>query len=172
MLIPEQIICAIRSLREKNIYVGKTVIQKVLFFASQERDLIYTPYLYGPYSEEVQLTLQSMIKKGIISYDFDKGFNIELSTDLPESQRIKKVVDFLANNQYQERNKIALLSKVFYFYSKNSDKSENEIKNIIKNKGIFIWGELGELDDDNLEKLLKDSIELYHRLLQLNEIPA
>lgn len=133
--------------------------------------MIYTPYLYGPYSEEVQLTIQSMIKKGIIFYDLDKGFNIKSSSQI-ENQQIKRVVDFLGEEQYCERNEIALLSKVFYFYSKNRGKSEDEIKNIIKNKGIFIWGELGELEDSKLEKLLKDSIMLYNKLSQPNEISA
>lgn len=58
---------AVNELRRHQLFVGKTNIQKIIYFAmpAEHRKQYYHPYYYGPYSEDIQKIVVSLLKKDL-----------------------------------------------------------------------------------------------------------
>ncbi|MHB1645893.1 MAG: hypothetical protein ACYCSW_05215 [bacterium] len=161
MKLSNFILSAIKELNTKDIFVGKTVIQKIVFFSLPEEQDIFKPYLYGPYSEDVQVTFRGLQFCNKIKYDEHKGYTIADSEQIEILPSVKKVVNFLYNKEIKERDDIANFSKIYYFYKKNIAKTGDKIEKIIKNNGPFIWHSLSKLTEAEISKFLQYSKELY-----------
>ena len=128
----------VSKLNEKTDQVGKTTVQKMMYFLKRMGlvDYEYTLYHYGPYSFEVENELEQLESSGIlnISWDPDRGYFIRLAEgyDLSEpGTSMKEAIDFLVRKFGQKRAKdLSLIATVLYFYSRLP---ENEIIETVKN---------------------------------------
>ena len=154
--------------------IGRTVIQKLIYFASQKGALegedTYFPHYYGPYSKEVARALSTAV-----SIDFVQ----ESTEDLPEYggkryvytltssgkklysmikkeqakdwEGLKEVVDICAKTAKLSMQVLAGAAKGYYILKQEKDMmNSGEIKDTARNLG---W-ELKEDDINNAAKLL------------------
>mgnify|MGYP000138560975 CR=1 FL=1 len=127
----------VSKLNEKTEQVGKTTIQKMMYFLKRKGlvDYEYTLYHYGPYSFEVEGELIRLESTGIIdvSWDPDRGYFIRLAEgyDLAELETgVKEAIDFLVEKFGQKRARdLSLIATVLYFYGRLS---ESEIIETVK----------------------------------------
>jgi len=128
----------ISKLNEKVDQVGKTTVQKMVYFLKRRGlvDYEYTLYHYGPYSFEVESEIEQLKTSDTlsISWDLDRGYFIRVINDhlsLDElDENMKKDVDFLVEKFGQKRAKeLSLIATVLYFYGKLP---EDEIVRTVK----------------------------------------
>jgi len=174
MLI-KNILYAIKLLAEKNIKFGKTFIQKVLYLSlpEDERDLYYIPYYYGPYSENVQMLLKSLVFIDYIDYnEIDHSFQLKKTDDSLikyENERIKFLIDFLIKNDIKNTSKISNLAKTFMILDANNSLKNghriDELIKLIKERADFVgWKELSKYDNDLISGYIKLSKKLAKNL--------
>jgi hypothetical protein len=107
---------------DQNITIGKTKLQKIFFlsFPKEIRRLYFRPYYYGPYSDEVQSVLGSLLLADFLKYDSDT-YNIN----------IKNRIEITLNEE--EKNIFDNLEKIFHILNtKNALKNVKDISNISK----------------------------------------
>jgi uncharacterized protein YwgA len=130
---------------------ARTFVQKILYFVIEERDKLFKPYLYGPYSESVQRMIQYLEKE---SEDLDKW---GIRREHVFYNKVDTVIEFIKKEGLKPTN-IALLSKIHYIVSiLKTDASEklNEIISFLKEKSCdYGWREVYTKSDDELIDLL------------------
>ena len=139
-------------LKQYNKFVenSRTLIQKVIYFSlnKEERDIYYIPYLYGPYSEDVQIILLNP------EYKY-KNNEIESEIAIKSKKgNIKKTLEFLDRENFTSIKDIAKLSKVHYILIQKNIREEKEIKKWGKLLG---WSEIHNIDSNELKLLIEKS---------------
>lgn len=141
---------AVKELREKNISVGKTIVQKTIYFALPEgkRNLYYYPYYYGPYSDQVQQAIASTLKNENNSNDI-KFLKVKDFKSGKESQfddvecRIKVTAKFFAENRISQTSDISFLAKVHLLSRSERTEAKENLPEYIKKQAKFLgWKEL------------------------------
>jgi uncharacterized protein YwgA len=164
-MLSKFIVYAINQLNELEIPAGKTFIQKLLYlsFDKVQRETFYIPYHYGPYSEDVQYVLNSLL-----SFDYIKYYNSNKSlisfveipkfeqNELSFKDRINSIINFLRSNSLATTKEISFFSKVQMILENNIDFKGDKVK-LVKNRSELLgWEELSLLD----AKRIKNYIEL------------
>lgn len=158
---------------------GRTNIQKLIFFSIKDRkemNAYYEPYHYGPYSEDVQVAVQALEARGIISYADFKGYSFDeqkfseylemtqRNTDSKYVANIEKEISFLRKNKITAVNKIAAFAKVYYYYIISEDRDDSEkLKRHIEKSAIYTWPSLMAHKKD-FSKYICFAAELYKEL--------
>ena len=127
---------------------SRTLIQKVIYFSlnKEERDVYYIPYLYGPYSEDVQIIL--------LNPEYTNSGVEDESIIKYKKENIKKTLEFLDKKNITSIKDIAKLSKVHYILIQKNITGENEIKKWGKLLG---WYEIHNTDPEELKLLMEES---------------
>jgi len=157
MYIAELVFRSIKTLQSAKMSAGRTNIQKIIFLSLSEKEALsyYEPYYYGPYSEDVQRTMQLIEQEKIISYEnpmngysFSAGFDfdkaIEKSHKNPENyaRNIEKVVSFLNKKNIKEVNDIAAFAKVYYFRITSDATDDAALNKYITERAPHTWPDL------------------------------
>jgi hypothetical protein len=162
MRLGTYIATAVTKLSQKGMLAGKTNIQKVIYFALPEdqRKTFYYPYHYGPYSSEVQQSVNALLKNSILVPSPKNGF--DLKTDWEQNQpedpvidRISVVIDFLSANGQVDTGAIANLAKVHLLSKTDREDALSDLPGYIKNQSRFLgWLGLAETSRNEIEKYL------------------
>lgn len=166
-MLTKNILYAIKLLTEKQLPLGKTFIQKVLYLSLPKgsRDLYYIPYYYGPYSENIQMLLKSLEFSGYIQYDYHlhryiflKSFVRFEKDDI--ANRINITLDFLVENNINNIRKISNLAKTFMILDANNSLKNghkvDDMVNLIKERADFVgWNELSIEENDTIKEYLQ-----------------
>lgn len=101
--------------------VGRTALQKLIYFASQKEIVedTYFPHYYGPYSEEVQRTIMSLVSRNFIreesasapmtTWPFD--FKRYIYTPTEDGKQVLRIIEEEYPSQYKELSEIIETSK-------------------------------------------------------------
>ncbi|MCE5250834.1 hypothetical protein LLG96_11500 [bacterium] len=160
-----------------NINVGRTLLQKKIFFLNELIDgpIKYIPYYYGPYSFEVAQTINNLVSSGVIKekkeiYDTNTTpwgeatrYSYSIDSDLKETINsfLKQI---LGNEEYE-----ILKGKLFFINSKNDSNDYQALSiaakvfQILKNKNTIRISEFSseakklnwKLNSKEVEKALK-----------------
>ena len=113
-------------LNEKTDQVGKTTIQKMIYFLKKMGlvEYEYTLYHYGPYSFEVESEVEQLESSGVlsISWNPDRGYFIRLAegysvTELEEG--VRGVIDSLVEKfGHKKAKELSLIATVLHFYGR------------------------------------------------------
>ncbi len=149
---------AINELRRRNISIGKTNIQKMIYFALPEenRDQYYLPYYYGPYSTDVQQTVASLLRKeGVENLgqlpDVKKDFCYPEEDEIV--RRLGTTAVFLREKKITSAGAISFLAKVHLLRnSKREEASTNPVQ-YIKNQARFLgWKEPAQASQEKIQE--------------------
>jgi len=79
LITPSEVLLVVARSSPQNEVKGRTRIQKLVYFLAQRRAIpvTYTPYYYGPYSEEVTASLDSLVARGLLSEEIEYLNNTE-----------------------------------------------------------------------------------------------
>jgi hypothetical protein len=158
---------ALGELNNCEVFVGKTNIQKLIYFAMREteRNRFYHPYYYGPYSEDVQLTLSSLLKKEGASdlpglwKAVQKGMRRVADDDIVN--RLRLAAAFLQQNNITQTGPVSFLAKVHLLSRTKREDARQHPAEYIKKQARFLgWKELAKAP---LEKIQRN-IVLANRL--------
>lgn len=142
----------IHKLNEKYTQVGKTHVQKFMYFLKKKGlvDFEYTLYHYGPYSVEVANLLDKLRWSGKIemTWVIDQGYYIKarpgtLELEKEIKEKIDLIVNFLADDCNVKTGKeLSLIATTLYFIDKC--KNEKEILEAVQEvKPQFPLEEIG-----------------------------
>lgn len=157
MIFNKLVPLVIQELRKKGFYHrSRTTIQKVIYFSlnTNERKNYYIPYLYGPYSEDVQIA--------ILNYETFHSFHYDVSDTLNDEEekiyhRIKKTIEFLKKKEITQIQNLALLSKVHFITIQKGI----EDNSLIRKYGLLLgWKKVSEISLEELNRLKEISREL------------
>lgn len=172
MRLGSYVALAVSELNQKNIFAGKTNIQKVVYFAlpAELRKEFYQPYHYGPYCSEVQQAVGALLKREMLSNAADKGFvltedrNVDQETD-PVIERIRKTVDFLSKESLSATDDIAMLAKVHLLSHSEREEAKQDPVAYIQSQAKFLgWKELSSENPEKIQNYLTMVIGLYNNL--------
>lgn len=162
MKLAYSILYTINQFNDAKLKIGKTILQKIIYFAAgEESNLRYVPYLYGPYSSDVQLSIQDLVENNYITvksvgdYEVTEKYKSKLqNTNSRESilVKINKVISFLKKHELTFQKEMAYLAKIYMFMKAFQDKKEeDELVAIIHSQAKFNgWNELCKLENDKL----------------------
>lgn len=102
--------------------VGRTALQKLIYFASQKEIVedTYFPHYYGPYSEEVQRTIMSLISRNLAREELESGkvhstwpfdFKRYIYTPTEDGKQVLRIIEEEYPSQYKELSEIIETSK-------------------------------------------------------------
>jgi len=158
---------------------GKTNLQKQIYFISLllDKDLGYKPHYYGPYSTEVENSLNELIGAGFVNvtkdiygidmthgfeskrYDFSltesgKNFSNTLAEEhCEEYNRIKEFVGNLKTIGTPNYLSLSIAAKAYFIIKKeNTPLTRTQIQ---KKAAEFGW-KVGENDNDTAIEILKE----------------
>ncbi|MCB9211506.1 MAG: hypothetical protein H6609_19245 [Ignavibacteriales bacterium] len=175
-MLSKYILYAINQLNSNSIKTGKTFIQKLIYFSlpPDQRHKYYIPYFYGPYSENVQQLLNSLIDGNYLTYEnkvLNSKYDIKLDKPNVLSSRFDKTITFLLSKNINSTKDISLLAKTFMILDDNNlidkkAKANQSQLNILRNSASLIgWMELINLEDSELRKYITLSKELESNIL-------
>ncbi|MGK9369942.1 hypothetical protein ACSSWA_13680 [Melioribacter sp. Ez-97] len=162
-MLTNNILNIVNEFNQKKTYIGKTIIQKVIYltFSEEHRRKFYIPYLYGPYSEMVQLMVDSLIYSNYIIYSSDKK-SLTLSKSLenknfsfsePYKKRFEYVLNFLFTNNVTSTEKISYLAKINMLVHNNNGTSRDPT--FLKERASLLgWKDLASLKENDIKNLL------------------
>jgi uncharacterized protein YwgA len=164
MKIGSCVLAAMTALKERQIFAGKTTVQKLIYFAlpADTRREFYRPYHYGPYSEAVQGAFSSLLHNDFITrnengYAMVKGEEHVRSIQGQEIiRRLNTVADFLADKKLVTTRDVSILAKV-HILSQGKDIPSESLPEFIRSRGkYFGWNELEResLDDAALDTFI------------------
>lgn len=174
--VDDAILLSLYKVEEHKIRIGRTVIQKILYFASKKRcvDVRYTPYYYGPYSREVDNKLNNLVTFGLVNEEKEllneKDEKIRYRYTLPEdvknyvkndllqseeSTKMLEIVDTLYDACKLDYKKISFAAKVDYIEEYFAS-DENEVSKKAKELG---W-EIKHQDYNDAKSMLKAMSEM------------
>jgi hypothetical protein len=162
MKISRYILYTTRLLNDRDIPVGKTVIQKMLYFLSGEkRTDHFKAYLYGPYSKSVDITIESLLAAGDLRREGNRLVtDLAVRTDSADAQRVTVLVSAVADRGLTTSATLANTAKVHMFH-RDSGKTDDELVEFIRQRSRFLgWKELGELPPDTIKEFLKHAQDL------------
>lgn len=172
-MLTNNILNIVKVFNSKNIPIGKTIIQKVIYltFSEDHRKKFYIPYLYGPYSETVQLMVDSLISSNYIIYSPEKK-GLSLSDSIvdkptkfsePYEKRFQTVIEFLFNNNFNSTKDVSNLSKINMLVNNNNGHSHDPT--FLKDRASLLgWHELANLSPEEINSIVIKSDELDHLL--------
>lgn len=117
----------VSRLNERTEQVGKTTVQKIMYFLKRLGivDYEYTMHYYGPYSSEVENSLRQLESSNEfkITWNPDRGYFIRLTgehsdlnvLDVEKKQGIDSVVEKFHSKSAKD---LSLIATVLYFYPK------------------------------------------------------
>lgn len=163
-MLTNNILNIVREFNEKNIPIGKTIIQKVIYltFSEEHRKKFFIPYLYGPYSETIQLMVDSLMSSNYIINSLssrglalsDELSNVPSSFSEPYQKKFKDVLKFLFKNNITSTKDISNLSKINMLVHNNNGNSHDPV--FLKSRAALLgWQELANLNKENIKSLLK-----------------
>jgi hypothetical protein len=147
-------------LNKKDINVGKVILQKILYFSlGEDRKNYFRAYLYGPYSDEVQWTIQSLINNGYLKTNgktLQSGdMTISEKDDINFSRILNSIHFFEKNNLELNSQTVSVIAKVHMFFVDNQLKSDDELIRLIKDRSKFLgWKEVLDLSPADLVKYI------------------
>lgn len=165
-----------KKFNKDKLTIGKTILQKIIYFAAgEESNLRYVPYLYGPYSSDVQLSIQDLVENKYITVksvgDYEvpgKYIKSELQNPIRDSILVKidKVISFLKKHNLTHQKEMAYLAKIYMFMRAFQDKKEDELVDIINSRAKFNgWNELSKLENDRLNRYYIDLSKKLYKIL-------
>lgn len=158
-MLSNNILSIVKFFNEKKTEIGKTILQKVVYFSFDEenRGKFYIPYVYGPYSEAIQLMVDSLISENYLSYNNKKLLTTKHSIDSfqdPFPKRFSTTVTFLFKNKIKTAGEISNLAKLNIIVSNNNGDSHNP--SFIKERAKMLgWSELSSLSTKEISTLLE-----------------
>ena len=154
MIFDRLVPLVVKKLEDHGFYhKSRTNIQKIIYFSLEqgERNNYYIPYLYGPYSEDVQIA--------ILDYEiFQHNIPDKLNDEEKEIYRcIEKTIEFLKKKGITKIKDLALLSKIhFLTIQKGIDNNS-----LLRKVGLLLgWEELAKIPLKKLDRLKEISREL------------
>lgn len=175
--VDDAILLSLYEIEKHGSSVGRTVIQKILYFASKKGcvDIGYTHYYYGPYSREVDNKLNNLVTFGLVTekkellnkkdekiryrYALPENVKDYVQNDLlqsEESSKMLEIVDTLYNACNLDYKKISFAAKVDYIMQEYSVSDENEVSKKAKELG---W-EIKHQDYDDAKNMLNAMSEM------------
>lgn len=161
MRLGSYVASAVNELNKKNIFAGKTNIQKVVYFAlpADLRKEFYRPYHYGPYCPEVQQAVSALLKREILCKS-GKGFAV--ADNRPPQQEKDPVVDrigrttaFIAKQGLSGTDDIAMLAKVHLLSRSEREDAKKDPVTYIQSQAKFLgWKELSKEDPEKIQNYL------------------
>lgn len=158
----------IRKLNKHEMPCNRSIIHKIMYltFYCSEHLILFTPYLYGPYCDDIQLMIQHLIDRDIVQHD--KLFNIYVNPDYKYStdeytNTIDIIIDFLIKEKLNTIKDVSDFAKVFMIkeYMKDKNCKDIAVIKIIKdNAGFVRWNELAEEKDIYLLEKVKQANKL------------
>jgi len=132
----------------------RTLIQKVFYFSfdKERREKLFIPYLYGPYSRDIQLAIIALEKKKEPQLDSKRNFEQEKLLN-----NVKNILGFFTKNEIKNLKDIANISKVHYLYIQKGIENVDKIKNISR---FLSWLEIYKMNNEHIEKLKKVAKEI------------
>jgi uncharacterized protein YwgA len=176
MYIAELVLHSIKILKENDFMSGRTNIQKLIFFSIKDKREMYAyyePYHYGPYSEDVQVAVQALEARKMISYKNNQGYFFDEqkfddylnmtrhNTDSKYVNNIEREVSFLRNKKIISVKEIAAFAKVYYYYMVLD--SEKNLKQYIEKSAPHTWPSLMNYKKD-FPKYIRFAAELNNKL--------
>ncbi|XRO75235.1 hypothetical protein ACO3TA_07635 [Methanocaldococcus sp. 28A] len=146
----------INKLKENGMY-GRTYVQKITYFIFPElRKELYIPYLYGPYSPNIQRVIQYLEVNPKLVSIWEK----EIESSNEYKSKIDKLIEFIKNENISVKE-ISLLAKINYIlYTIKKDKgdealSKEDIELMKLKSKILGWTELSSLNDNKIQSLIE-----------------
>ncbi len=154
MIFDRLVPLVIRQLKDNGFYYkSRTNIQKIIYFSLNvnERGNYYVPYLYGPYSEDVQIAI---LDYEIFQHDVPDILN---DKEKEISHRIEKTIEFLKKEGITQIQDLALLSKIHFLTIQKRIEDNSSIKKF----GLLLgWEEVAKISEGKLNHLKNISREL------------
>ncbi len=155
---------------EKKIPIGKTTLQKLIFFSlkDDQRIQLYVPYHYGPFCFSVQSVCDSLVANNYLEYDNKENLfkikkNVDekrINIDVDIVKRCNIVIDYLKENNFTKMKDIAFLSKIFFFI-KNKPEGISDIYKFIKEKStMYGWFEVAKSSKETVQSYMSHSSKL------------
>ena len=171
MRLGTYVACAVKELEERNLYPGKTNIQKLIYFAlpEEQRKRLYQPYHYGPYCGDVQHATIALIKNKLILQE-NGGFRVARDFSAGENEdpvldRMRVAADFFAANGFNSTDSIAQLAKVHLLSrSEREDAQKDLIGHIQKQARFLRWKELAKAGADEIQRYIHAAEKLNSQL--------
>jgi len=154
MSLARMIAYTIHQLSENQIAPYKTFIHKLIYLSiPEQREELYRPYFYGPYSDQVQNTLLSLLKNSYISVaDGKKGYSVNRQTfeqrhivadtlldkSCIEKKRIDATINFLKSGGFTSVESISNLAKIHFIAIRNPIDTSNEFSEYIRHIGKYL----------------------------------
>jgi uncharacterized protein YwgA len=161
MRLGSYVVSAISELNKKNIFAGKTNIQKVVYFAlpPEQRKAYYKPYHFGPYCTEVQQAVSALLKREVLSKS-GKGFALSVHRT-PNQEidqvfgRIRATANFLAEQGLAGTDDIATLAKIHLLSRSEREDARQDLVAYIQSQAKFLgWKELSGEDPEKIQNYL------------------
>ncbi|RKZ29753.1 hypothetical protein DRQ36_07685 [bacterium] len=144
--------------RDAGKQVGKTFIQKIMYFLTRNgiTDFSYTLYHYGPFSGEAACELDLAHTAHMVSMEWrdEKGYFIEASDidyneyiEAPEQERIDKIVELFADKNAVDLSIIATAQYIKDNFGLTDDKLIDAVKSV-----------KSQYPKERIEDLIKESI--------------
>ena len=159
---------AMDELSKRGIFNGKTNIQKVIYFAMPEkqRSRYYHPYYYGPYSEDVQQTVTSLLKRRNVDEtdperEYVRSGRSHLDED-PIVRRLNTAATFFEKRGITQTGSISFLAKVHLLSRTKRKEARENLAEYIKKQAKFLgWKELANASLENIQQhiMLANSLE-------------
>jgi len=165
-MLTNNILAVIQYFSDHGIQIGKTILQKIVYlsFDEENKRKFYRPYFYGPYSEVIQLMVNSLVGNDLVNYRDDRRLELVGSTSYsfmePFKERFINTVGFLFKNDIKSTKEISNLAKVNMIVANNNGNSKNP-NFIIERAGFLGWSELSSLSVNEIKSLiiLNDELE-------------
>lgn len=171
MRLGTYVACAVKELAGRNLYPGKTNIQKLIYFAlpEEQRKRLYQPYHYGPYCGDVQHATGALIKNKVIMQE-NGGFRVARDpypggNEDPVFDRMRVSADFFSANGFKSTDSIAQLAKVHLLSrSEREDAQKNLIEHIQKQARFLGWKQLAQANADEIRRYIDAAEKLNSEL--------
>ncbi len=162
------------KLVERDIPAFKTMIHKVVYLALPEgREELYRPYFYGPYSDQVQNTIQSLLKGEYLipsprEFHLNEEKLLEKQGLRPESliqdarrrRNLEQVMEFLKSEDFDSVEAVSNLSKVHYLSVRIGYREPDLIESVKHRAKYLGWTAIAEMEDDEVAELHRKAEEL------------
>jgi len=160
MRLGSYVASAVSELNQKNIFAGKTNIQKLVYFALPDklRKQFFQPYYYGPYSAEVQQAVSALLKKEV-PRKVDIGFSLTRDLDLEADSvidRFQRTADFISRIGLSATDDIAMLAKIHLLsHTEREEAKQNPVEYIQCQARFLGWKDLSKEDPDKIQNYLQ-----------------
>lgn len=146
----------------ENKQVGKTVIQKMMYFLDYKdiKNFNYKMYHYGPFSSEVATNLDKAEKKGLVDINWvknegyyintsDKNISFEEMISKSERDFIERIIEEYGEYNAQE---LSIITTAFHVKKEHDDISDEKLIELVHS--------LKQKHDENRIKFLLESVDL------------